>query len=75
MRTTLTKHGEQTVLVLEQEFLDRLHIDVETPLDVETDGETLVIAPVRDPERRQKFNAALERTNQKYGRMLQRLIE
>jgi antitoxin component of MazEF toxin-antitoxin module len=75
MVTTLSQYGEHTVLILEQELLEQLHIDVETPLNVETDGETLIISPVRDAEHQKKFQETLANVNQKYGRMLQRLAE
>jgi antitoxin component of MazEF toxin-antitoxin module len=75
MITKLSRHGEHAVLILEQEILDQLNIDVETPLNVETEGEMLIIFPIRDAEHRQKFQEALDRTNRTYNRMLQRLAE
>ncbi|MEW6055355.1 MAG: AbrB/MazE/SpoVT family DNA-binding domain-containing protein [Bdellovibrionota bacterium] len=69
----LTKHGNSHALVIDRPVLDLLKIDPETPLDVSTDGQVLIIAPVRDEKRQKKFQEALERTNKKYGRMLKRL--
>lgn len=70
----LTKHGNSHALVIDRPVLDLLKIDPDTTtLDVSTDGDVLIIAPVRDEKRQKKFEEALERTNKKYGRALKRL--
>ena len=71
----LTKHGNSLALLIDRAILDLLKIDVETPLDISTDGQVLVISPVHDEERREQFKKALDSTNRKYGRMLKRLAE
>jgi antitoxin component of MazEF toxin-antitoxin module len=71
----LTKHGNSLALVIDRPVLDLLKIDHDTPLDISTDGELLVVAPVRDAKRRKKFEAALESANRRYGRALKRLAE
>jgi antitoxin component of MazEF toxin-antitoxin module len=71
----LTKHGNSLALVIDRAVLDLLKISTETPLDVSTDGQVLVIAPVRDKAHQRKFEQALERANKKYGRALKRLAE
>ena len=71
----LTKHGNSYALVIERPILDLLRIDPKSPLEVVTDGNTLTIIPVRDRKRRKRFEAALAKTNEKYGKMLKRLAE
>ena len=71
----LTKHGNSLALVIDRAVLDLLKIDTDTPLEISTDGQVLVISPIRDEEHRDKFNKALESTNRKYGRVLKRLAE
>jgi len=71
----LTKHGNSLALVIDRAVLDLLKISNDTPLDISTDGQVLVIAPVRDEARQKKFRQALEAANQKYGRALRRLAE
>ncbi len=75
MIKTLTKHGNSLALVIDRAILDLLKIDNETPLDISTDGQVLVITPVRDPEHQAKFKAALGSVNRRYGRALKRLAE
>lgn len=70
----LTKHGNSMALVIDKGVLDLLNIDDQTPLDISTDGKLLIISPVRDEKRRKRFQAALEKTNKKYGRALKRLV-
>jgi len=71
----LTRHGNSLALVMERGVLDILNIDAETPLDISTDGEVLIISPVRDEKRRKKFEAAVAETNRKYGRALTKLAD
>jgi antitoxin MazE len=71
----LTKHGNSWALVIDKPVLELLKIEPETPLEIATDGQTLIVSPVRDPKRRAKFEEALAKTNRKYGRALQKLAE
>ena len=71
----LTKHGNSLALVIDRPVLDLLRIDHETPLEISTDGQVLLISPVRDASRRKKFEKALKDTNKKYGRALRNLAK
>ena len=71
----LSKHGNSLALVIDRSILDLLDIDEKTSLDVSTDGEALVIAPVRDAKRRKRFEQALASTNERFGKALKRLAE
>jgi antitoxin component of MazEF toxin-antitoxin module len=71
----LTKHGNSLALVIDRPVLDLLKIDHETPLEISTDGQVLLISPVRDVSRRKKFEKALNDTNKKYGRALRNLAK
>ena len=71
----LTRHGNSLALVMERGVLDILNIDAETPLDISTDGEVLIISPIRDEKRRKKFEDAVAETNRKYGRALTKLAD
>jgi len=75
MIKSLTKHGNSWALVIDRPILELLNIDVETPLDISTDGQALIISPVRDKERREKFQNALNSVNRKYRRTLKRLAK
>ncbi len=62
-------------LVIDRPVLELLRINADTPLEVSTDGDVLIISPVRDTEHNQKFEKALDKVNRKYGRAFKRLAE
>lgn len=72
---SLTKHGNSWALVIDKPVLELLNIEPETPLKIRTDGQTLIISPADDSERKQKFRKAMEKTNRRYGKALKRLAE
>ena len=71
----LSKHGNSLALVIDRPILELLGMDEGTPLEVSTDGQALVIVPVRDKKRRKRFEEALASTNRRYGKALKRLAE
>ncbi len=75
MTKSLVKHGNSWALVLDRPILDLLQIAPETPLEIVTNGDVLVIHPQRDTERQKQFKSALVEINKKYGRALKRLAE
>jgi antitoxin MazE len=75
MTKSLVKHGNSWALVLDKPILELLQIAPDTPLEIVTDGDVLVIHPRRDPKRQKQFQSALNDINRKYGRALKRLAE
>lgn len=71
----LSKHGNSLALVIDRSILDLLDIDEKTSLEITTDGEALVVAPVKDKKRRKRFEEALKSMNERYGNALRRLAE
>lgn len=71
----LSKHGNSLALVIDRSILDLLHIDEDTALEISTDGEALVVMPVRDKKRQKRFEQALAASNERYGKALKRLAE
>ena len=71
----LTKHGNSLALVIDRGILDLLDIDADTPLNISTDGQCLIVAPAENASRQKKFRAALEAGNRRYGKMLKRLAD
>jgi antitoxin MazE len=69
----LTKHGNSAALVIDRAVLELLHIDMDTRLDISTDGEVLIVSPVRDDAGQRQLDSALENVNRRYGRALKRL--
>ena len=75
MQKKLVKHGNSMALIIEKPVLDLLGVDAETSFNITTDGQVLVLAPARDPERNKAFHVALEKANRNYSEDLKRLAE
>ena len=75
MTKTLIKHGNSLALVIDKPILEMLDISSDTPLEVTTNGDRLMITPVRDKARQNKISASLAKINRKYGNDLKRLAE
>jgi antitoxin component of MazEF toxin-antitoxin module len=75
MTKTLIKHGNSLALVIDKPILDMLQIDADTPLELTTNGNGLLISPVRDTARDRRLRAALAKINARYGADLKRLAE
>ncbi len=69
----LTRHGNSAALIIDRAVLDLLKIDTNTPLEISTDGQVLIVSPVRDQDRLRRIEEALETVNSRYGRALKRL--
>ena len=75
MIKTLTKHGNSYALVIEKPILELLRITPETPFEIMSDGQCLVLTPVRDTEEEEKFQKSLEAIHTRFGRAMKRLAE
>ena len=75
MQKKLIKHGNSLALVIDKPILEMLRIDADTPIELSTDGDSLLISPVRDREREERLRASLEKLDRKFGDDLKRLAE
>jgi antitoxin MazE len=71
----LTKHGNSLALVLDRGVLDILEIDADTPLNIKTDGRSLIVTPAQTPARQKKLQTALAKVNRQYDPALKKLAE
>lgn len=75
MIKTLTRHGNSLALVIEKPVLELLGATAETPFEVSTDGNVLVLTPVKDASRAETFRSALKKVNSLYPAALKKLAE
>lgn len=75
MIKTLTRHGNSLALVIEKPVLELLGVNAETPFEISTDGQVLILVPVRDAGRQDSFRAALDKVNARYPKALKKLAE
>ena len=45
MTKKLIRHGNSAALVLDKALLDLLNVEMDTPLEVTTDGHNIIISP------------------------------
>lgn len=62
MQKKLSVVGDSLGLIIEKPILELLRIDQDTPLEVSTDGEALIIRPLRDSHAERVRRATLRIT-------------
>jgi antitoxin MazE len=70
----LTAIGNSLGLIIERPILELLDIDKDTPLEVKTDGEALIIRPAKG-SRRQRVRRATERMMDRHDETLAKLAK
>lgn len=75
MQKKLTRTGNSLALVLDKNLLEHAKIDAETPLEVSTDGEVIIISPVREKKRTAKLKAIVQEAHRRYAGVFRRLAE
>lgn len=75
MIKTLTRHGNSYALVIDKPILELLRVSPETQFEIMTDGQCLVLTPIRDPAEEERFQDALDMVHKRFGRAMKRLAE
>lgn len=71
----LINHGNSAALVFDRPIMQLLGIEMDTPLRIFTDGNCLVIAPVRNSARERAFRAAMAEVNKRHAKTFARLAQ
>ena len=61
--------------MLDKPLLDRAQIGADTPLEVSTDGDVIVITPVRDRRRTARLKRIVAEAHRQYGGVFKRLAD
>ena len=69
----LVSHGNSAALIIDKPILELLKVDMNTPLEIATDGKNLIISPVKASKREKSFRSALEKVNRLHGKTLEKL--
>lgn len=75
MEKNLIKHGNSLAIVIDKPVLDLLQITADTKIELTTNGDAIMLTPVRDKKRQARLKAALEKINDKFGEDLKKLAE
>ena len=70
----LVQHGNSAALILDKPILELLNVTMDTPLEITTDGRSLVISPAASHSE-EEFRKSLDRINEKFAPTLKRLAE
>ena len=71
----LVRSGNSLALIIDRPLLDAMSIDAETDLEVSTDGDVLVVTPVRDRKRTKRIGELVAEAHEQYGGVFRRLAE
>jgi len=75
MTKRLTRSGNSLALVIDRPLLEALGIDAETDLELSTDGDVLVVTPLRDRKRKKRVADLVANAHEQYGGVFRRLAE
>jgi antitoxin MazE len=75
MKKKLTRTGNSVALVLDKPLLEQLGLDENSEVELSSNGDVLVITPVRTAARERKFRKAVEKINSRYAGLFRRLAE
>ena len=75
MEKSLIKHGNSLALVIDNPILEMLQITADTKLELTTNGDAIMVTPVRDAKRQARIKASLAKINEQYSDDLKRLAE
>ncbi len=75
MKKRLTRTGNSHAIVLDKGILEVTGIDSDTLLEVSTDGDVILICPVRSDDRVAKLRRGLDRMHKRYARAFRRLAQ
>jgi antitoxin MazE len=69
----MVQHGNSSALIIDKPIMELLNIDTDTPLEISTDGQNIIISPVTDLNRINRLEKALVNINQKHESTLRKL--
>ena len=73
MIKSLVKVGDSFAIEIEESVLSRLGATPESSFEVATDGKSLILTPIRDDERRERFRKAVEQIGERYSETFKEL--
>ncbi len=75
MKKKLTRTGNSVALVLDKPLLEELGIGAGSQVEISTNGDVLVVTPVRGAARGRKFRKSAAKIAGRYAGLFRRLAE
>jgi len=73
MKKKLSRSGNSVALVLDKPLLEQLGLEENAEVELSTNGDVLVVTPVRDVARQRRFRKSAEKITEKYAGLFRRL--
>jgi antitoxin component of MazEF toxin-antitoxin module len=71
----LTRTGNSLAVVLDRPLLEATGIRPDTPLEISTDGDVIIISPIRSKKRNAKLKKILDELDREHAGAFRRLAE
>ncbi len=71
----LTRQGNSIAIVLDKPIIEAAQLDEGQEVEISTDGDVIVITPVRSKARQAKLRAVVGRLHEKYAGAFRRLAQ
>ncbi len=71
----MVQHGNSAAIIIDKPVMELLDFDIDTLLEISTDGKNLIISPIKNPGRMEKLKASLAKINKKHGTTLEKLAK
>ena len=71
----MVQHGNSSALIIDKPIMELLNIDSDTPLEIATDGQNIIISPVNDANRMKRLEKTLLNINKKHESTLKKLAK
>lgn len=75
MTKTLTRNGNSLALTLDRPLLEATGIDADTELEISSDGDVIVISPVRAKRRTAQLKKTMAKLDAAYAGVFRRLAQ
>ena len=71
----LTRQGNSSALVIDKQLLDLLDFTQDTDLKITVNGRQLIVEPLTDAERSERFEKAMKKSGEKNAELFRRLAK
>jgi antitoxin component of MazEF toxin-antitoxin module len=75
MIKALVKHGNSSALIIEKPILSLLGATPESEFEVVTDGKSLILTPIQNAARHDRFREAVEKSGKRYSKTFKALAQ
>ena len=75
MKKSLTRTGNSVALVLDKPLLEQLGLEAGGEVELSTNGDVLIVTPIRTQSREKRFRRSAEKVVAQYSGLFERLAK